>query len=42
MGEREKDVIFQQLKEYLTKNGYYVGDSSVAEVLRELADYWDD
>lgn len=42
MTELEKNTLYQQLKECLVKNGYYVGDSSVAEVLRELADYWDD
>lgn len=42
MTEFEKNTLSQQLKEYLVKNGYYVGNSSVAEVLRELADYWDD
>ena len=42
MTEHEKDILFQQIKEYLKNNGYYVGDSGVAEVLRQLADYWDD
>lgn len=42
MAEHEKDILFQQIKEYLTNNGYYVGNSSVADVLRQVADYWDD
>lgn len=42
MTEHEKDVLSQQIKEYLTNNGYYVGNSGVAEVLHQLADYWDD
>ena len=42
MTEREKYKLFTQLKDYLLKQGYYVGDSGVAEVLRNIADYWDD
>ena len=42
MTERDKDILFLQLKQYLTRSGYYVGNSGVAEVLRQLADYWDD
>jgi len=42
MTEHEKDILFLQLKEYLAKNGYYAGNSGVAEVLRQLADFWDD
>ena len=42
MTEHEKGILFLQIKECLTKNGYYVGNSAVAEVLRQLADYWDD
>ena len=40
--EHDKDALFLQLKEYLIRNGYYVGNSWVAKVLRRLADYWDD
>ena len=42
MTEHEKDILFLQIKEYLIRNGYYVGNSAIAEVLRQLADYWDD
>lgn len=42
MTEHDKDALFLQLKEYLIRNGYYVGNSWVAKVLRRLADYWDD
>lgn len=36
----EKDI--EELKEWLVKHNYYVGNSAVAESLRKLADYWDD
>ena len=42
MTEQEKYVLFIQLKDYLLKQGYYVGNSEVVKVLREVADYWDD
>ena len=42
MTEHEKDILFQQIKECLKNNGYYAGDSAVADVLRQVADYWDD
>jgi len=42
MTEHDKDTLFLQLKEYLIRNGYYAGNSGVAEVLHKLADYWDD
>lgn len=37
---RKEDI--EALKSWLVEHGYYVGDSSVAQSLRELADYWDD
>ena len=37
---KEEDI--KELKAWLVEHGYYVGDSSVANSLRELADYWDD
>ena len=37
---RKEDI--EALKTWLVEHGYYVGDSSVAQSLRELADYWDD
>lgn len=42
MTEQEKYVLFTQVKDYLLEQGYYVGNSEVAKVLREVADYWDD
>lgn len=30
------------LKKWLVEHGYYVGDSSVAKSLRQIADNWDD
>lgn len=36
----KKDI--ELLKQWLVDHGYYVGNSEVAESLRELADYWDD
>lgn len=36
MTEHEKDILFLQLKQYLAKSGYYVGDSEVAEVFASL------
>ena len=27
---------------WLTEHGYYVGNTAVAESLREIADYWED
>ena len=42
MTEQEEYILFTQLKDYLLKQGYYVGNSEVAKVLREIADYWDD
>ena len=32
----------EALKKWLVEHGYYVGDSSVAESLRKIADSWDD
>ena len=37
---KEEDI--KALKTWLVEHGYYVGDSSAAESLRKLADYWDD
>lgn len=37
---KEEDI--KELKHWLVEHGYYVGDSSVANSLRKLADYWDD
>lgn len=37
---RKEDI--EALKSWLVEHGYYVGDSSVAQSLRKLADYWDD
>ena len=37
---KEEDI--EALKHWLVGHGYYVGDSSVAESLHKLADYWDD
>lgn len=37
---RKEDI--EALKSWLVEHGYYVGNSSVAQSLRELADYWDD
>jgi hypothetical protein len=37
---KEEDI--KELKHWLVEHGYYVGDSSVAESLHKLADYWDD
>ena len=42
MAQEERDALFSLIKECLTGNGYYVGNSEVAKVLREVADYWDD
>ena len=32
----------EALKKWLVEHGYYVGNSSVAESLRQIADDWDD
>ena len=37
---KKEDV--KDLKKWLVEHGYYVGDSSVAESLRQIADDWDD
>ena len=37
----EEDDI-EALKVWLVEHGYYVGDSSVAKSLRDIADSWDD
>ena len=37
---REEDI--EELKLQLVKHGYYIGNSKVAESLRELADLWND
>lgn len=37
---KEEDV--KDLKKWLLEHGYYVGNSSVAESLRHIADEWDD
>ena len=37
---KEKDI--EDLKEWLVSRGYYVGNSSVAKSLRDIANYWDD
>ena len=42
MTQQEKDILFLLIKDCLKRNGYYVGNSEVAKVLREVADYWDD
>ena len=34
--------IREKIKKVLIENGYYVGDSEAAKVLREIADEWDD
>ena len=36
----KKDI--DELKNWLTEHGYYVGNSEVANSLRELAEYYDD
>ena len=37
---KKEDI--EALKKWLVEHGYYVGDSSVAESLRHIADDWDD
>ncbi len=37
-----KETDIKELRKWLVEHGYYVGDSSVAKSLRELADQWDD
>lgn len=37
-----KEEDYEELKEWLVKHRYYVGNSSVAKSLRKLADEWDD
>jgi hypothetical protein len=37
-----KEEHIKELREWLVAHGYYVGNSSVAESLRKLADDWDD
>ncbi len=37
---KKEDI--EALKIWLKEHGYYVGNSSVAESLRKLADDWDD
>ena len=37
---KKEDI--EALKTWIKEHGYYVGDSSVAQSLRELADYYDD
>jgi hypothetical protein len=37
-----KETDIKELKIWLRDHGYYVGDSSVADSLRKLADEWDD
>lgn len=37
-----KETDIKELKKWLADHGYYVGDSAVANALRELADQWDD
>lgn len=37
-----KETDIKELKLWLIDHGYYVGDSSVADSLRKLADEWDD
>ena len=32
----------EELKKYMVSNGYYVGNSDVANMLRQLADEFDD
>ena len=34
--------IKEKIKKVLIENGYYVGNSETAKVLREIADEWDD
>lgn len=40
--EHPKKSIKDQLKAVLTANGRYAGSSTTAQLLRELADEWDD
>lgn len=37
---RDRDI--EELKLWLVEHGYHIGNSKVAESLRELADLWDD
>ena len=37
-----KEEIKEEIKNLLVQKGYYVGNSEVAEMLRELADEYDD
>ena len=37
-----KEEDFKALRNWLVDHGYYVGNHEVAEVLRKLADDWDD
>lgn len=37
-----KETDIKELKLWLRDHGYYVGDSSVADSLRKLANEWDD
>lgn len=32
----------EKIKNVLIENGYYVGNSEAAKILREIADEWDD
>ena len=37
---RKEDI--EALRTWLVDHGYYIGNSTVAKSLRELADQWDD
>ena len=42
MTQEEKDELFDELNALLVTRGYYVGNSEIANFLREFADYYDD
>ena len=42
MKQKEKDELFDELNALLVTRGYYVGNSEIANFLREFADYYDD
>lgn len=42
MTEKQKDELFDEMSALLVSHGYYVGNSEIANFLREFADYYDD
>ncbi len=42
MTQKQKDELFGEISGLLVARGYYVGNSEIANFLREFADYYDD